>query len=73
MILIQSTFNVLGQLINMEKSILTSEQRIEYIGAVLVSTKAKVFLLQLRYQMMKAFALDLRHILSPQYEAASSF
>lgn len=43
MVFIQSTFNALGRLSNIEKSILTPVQRIEFIGAVLVSTEAKAF------------------------------
>lgn len=52
-----STFDALGLLVNWDKSILKPVQRIEFIGMVLNSTKAKTLLPQSRFEALRGLVL----------------
>lgn len=57
--LIRSTFDKLG-LLNIQKSTLSSIQRVEFIRAVLDSGQARVFLLEFEFQAICAIIKGLR-------------
>lgn len=69
MSVIQSTFDMLGLLIDTEKSILSQKNRVDRSGLGLCGRKA--FVPQIRFQTMLAIALDLKAQPTRQHRLAS--
>lgn len=55
-----SIFNILGLLVNREKLILRPVQTVEFMGAVLDSTKARIFMPQIRFETIQCPVLQMK-------------